>query len=228
MIADDIKKMGSNGVIHSIDTPLTPPPSTLTMLDLLPDDFSTFALGLYKTGLASDLDASHRGGGTTFVPTNTAFRRLGRRANAFLFSGAGEPCLRALMQYHLVVNHTLYSDVLYTARGDVKELDADEKRGEQGVLTAHVELPTLLQGRKMAVDVVRRGPRVLMRVNGFEHVVGKDQLARDGVLHVVDRVLVPPKRLDGMQDEDEEMSLQELKERLGGWVNVKESVHAEL
>ncbi|CAG8190766.1 unnamed protein product [Penicillium nalgiovense] len=219
-----------NGIIHIITSPLHPPPETRTMLHQAPADFSTFTLALARTKLAHHLDPAQRQGGTTFAPTNVAFRWLGEQANRFLFSRQGERCLRALMQYHIVPNRTLYSDVLYSSNGKAHGLfsghDSGNGKGEVGCAGtveedyANVRLVTLLKERDLAVDVKKRFGEVDMRVNGFSRVERLDLLARDGVVHVLDQVLVPPRKI---QDKDEgedgkELMIEELVERLDGCV----------
>jgi Secreted and surface protein containing fasciclin-like repeats len=114
-----------------------------------------------------------------------------------------------------VLNETLYSDALY-AKGDVLEFGDDESSA-----SVHVELPTVLKGRALDVDIARRGPEIEVRVNGFVRVVGLDLLASDGVLHVLDDLLIPPKKVGGKvkrNDEVTEIKVEVLKERLGGCV----------
>lgn len=201
------------------------------MLHQSPADFSTFTLALARTKLASKLDPAQRRGGTTFAPTNAAFRRLGEHANRFLFSTQGEKCLRALMQYHIVPNRTLYSDVLYSRNGKAHGLFSGHgsgnrhegkggSKGDSGLEDeyANVRLGTLLKKRDLEVDVKKGLGEVEMRVNGFGRVGRLDLLARDGVVHVLDRVLVPPRKI---QDKDEgkdgeELMIKELVERLDG------------
>lgn len=55
-------------------------------------------------------DTSTHTGGTFFAPTNLAFKKLGPKVNAFLFSRWGEKYLKALLKYHVVLDRTLYSD----------------------------------------------------------------------------------------------------------------------
>jgi uncharacterized surface protein with fasciclin (FAS1) repeats len=216
-------------MIHLLDTPLYPPPETRTLLHLAPVQFSTFSLALARTSLRHTLDPDQRQGGTIFAPTNAAFRKLGARANQFLFSAQGEKCLRALMQYHIVPNRTLYSDVLYTQNGKVKMLFSGDRgrghrHGREGVPegdSAHVVLETLLEGRKVVVDV-ERSEVVVMRVNGFVRAERLDLLARDGVVHVLDRVLIPPRRVKDRDydggDDGKEVMVEELVDRLDGCV----------
>ena len=191
-------QVGSNGILHEIDTPVVPPPNTSTIIKLLPHHFSTFALGLEKTGLAHHLTDSNRVGGTTFALTNAAFGRLGQRANEYLFSEGGRKCLQALLEYHLVPNRTLYSDVLYDEHGDVHEFESGKRDS-----SVHIELPTLLEKQKLSVDIATPGFSLIMRVNGVDRVRVHDVLAQDGVVHIVDQVLMPPKEIQGKGSEAE-------------------------
>lgn len=224
-------KKSKNGIIHIITSPLHPPPETRTILHQAPTDFSTFTLALARTKLAHNLDPAQRQGGTTFVPTNVAFRRLGEKANRFLFSRRGEGCLRTLMQYHIVLNQTFYSDVLYSSLGTSHGLfsgrhgghahEGEGKGGRGDGLEedyANVRLVTLLK-RELRVDVKKGFGEVDMRVNGFGRVGRMDLLARDGVVHVLDRVLIPPRKIqDQNEDEDGELIIEELVGRLDGCV----------
>ncbi|KAL4909707.1 hypothetical protein BDW74DRAFT_42702 [Aspergillus multicolor] len=215
IVAADIG--ASNGLIHGLDSILLPPPHTLLVLDILPTIFSTFNLGLTKTSLTEHLnttDQEKAPGFTVFTPSNHAFERLGLRINAFLFSPPGLPYLRALLKYHIVPNQTLYSDVLYKD-GHIKPF------GLKG--STHLDLPTLLEGHEIAVDVARFGPYTGFKVNGWQRVAFADALGRDGVIHVLDHVLVPPRKVDGdaetvWGDEEGDMELEEFMERLRPYV----------
>ncbi|KAF2083263.1 FAS1 domain-containing protein [Saccharata proteae CBS 121410] len=206
IVAIDI--FATNGVIHGLDSLLLPPPPVLKVIDLLPSEFSTLELGLAKTGLLDTLNTTDHAGGTFFAPSNFAFQKLGPRINAFLFSPSGIKYLKALLEYHVVVDQTLYSDAFY--RG------SEQKRTDSGYF--HVDLPTLLDDRSLSVDVAKYGPFISIKINGFSRVVVQDGIAKDGVIQVVGNVLVPPKKLS-MREEvtmwmGEEMSVEEFKERL--------------
>ncbi|KAJ5385504.1 hypothetical protein N7517_003415 [Penicillium concentricum] len=220
-----------NGIIHIITSPLHPPPETRTLLHHAPAHFSTFTLALARTKLTYSLDPAQRQGGTTFAPTNAAFRRLGEDVNRFLFSEKGEKCLHALMQYHIVPNRTLYSDVLYSHNGKAHRLFSGHGNGHghghEGECvdgpeedSAKVQLVTLLKGKDVGVDVKRVFGEVDMWVNGFSKSGRLDLLASDGVVHVLDRVLVPPRKIQDkdISEDEEELMIEELMERLNGCV----------
>ena len=174
-----------------------------------------FSRALSLTNLAKTVSPRH--GGTTFALTNDAFHALGPRVNAFLFSPQGAGCLRGLMQYHLVANRTLYSDALYEEHGKVDNFYSGH--GKKRFSSVHVELPTMFKGQKVNVDVVRRGYGTELRVNGFYRVMAVDVLASDGVMHVLDEMIFPPRRVDGKVEGkilQESVTVEMLKERFGG------------
>ena len=138
--------------------------------------------------------------------------------------------LRALLQYHIVENQTLYSDTFYTADGQIRDL------GTRGF--THLDLPTLLKvecgdgngdkkkkGPSLAVDVARFGAIGSIKLNGYHRVAFADALARDGAVHILDHVLIPPRKVKGhhVADSDEvedeaELTIEDLKDRLSDWV----------
>ena len=184
---------------------------------MLPGEFSTLELGLTKTGLLPLLnDTSNHIGGTVFAPSNFAFLKLGPRINAFLFSSYGQKYLKALLKYHVVANQTLYSDAFYKAEG------VDQSGIPKGLF--HVDLPTILEGKSLSIDIGRFGRLISIKINGFAEVTIEDGIAKDGVIQVVSSVLIPPKNVGGVmqQWQGEELSEEELKDRLEPFVGQDE------
>lgn len=224
LVAVDI--FGTNGVVHGIDSILVPPPKVAAIIDLLPGEFSTLELALGKTDLLDAVNNTKNyphEGGTLFAPSNFAFKKLGPRANAFLFSKYGQKYLKALLEYHIVVNQTLYTDAFFDATA---EKDSEVVAGGRPPYY-HFDLPTVLEGKYLAVDVSRYGPFVTIRINGFSRVTVHDGVASDGVIQVVSDVLIPPKNAAGGAQvywEGEELSVEDLKERLQPFVEEEETV----
>ncbi|XMA08952.1 hypothetical protein WAI453_001743 [Rhynchosporium graminicola] len=208
-----INIFGTNGVIHGVDSLILPPPPALKILELLPSEFSTLELALIKTGLDKTLAEAPHAGGTLFAPSNWAFTKLGPRVNAFLFSKYGEKYLAALLKYHVVANQTLYSDALYKEKSGGDKDGEEEKDIPKGYF--HIDLPTLLEDKSLSIDVARYGGLITIKINGFSSVDVQDGVAKDGVVHVVSSVLIPPKNPGeekGMVAE--EIEVEDLKERL--------------
>jgi uncharacterized surface protein with fasciclin (FAS1) repeats len=183
------------------------PPPTFPIVEATPTTFGIFSLGLYKTGLFKTLSEKPRTGGTLFAPSNAAFQKLGPHINGFLFSKFGTKYLKALLQYHVVLNSTLYSDAFYKS----EEMDATG--------FSHLDLQTELEGHAIPVDVKSWGHIIRITVNGVG-VIYSDAPTKDGVIHVVNRVLIPPRKhsheagRSSIEDSDEEWDLDEFKERL--------------
>jgi uncharacterized surface protein with fasciclin (FAS1) repeats len=120
-----------------------------------------------------------------------------------------------LLKYHVVANQTLYSDAFYKAK-DVEEQGG--KRGRHGVPKGyfHVDLQTLLDDKSLSIDVARYGGFITIKINGFSSVAVQDGIAKDGVIHVVSSVLIPPKTpgKHSEVEEEGELDLEEFKERL--------------
>ncbi|KAF9737868.1 hypothetical protein PMIN06_004295 [Paraphaeosphaeria minitans] len=207
---------GTNGVIHGVDHIIVPPPQVATIIDLLPGEFSTLELALGKTDLFDKMNSTDHPhhGGTFFAPSNFAFKKLGPRANAFLFSQYGLKYLKALLEYHIVVDQTLYSDAFFDQSGNDDERTDDYRH-------FHVDLPTVLKDKYLSVDSARYGPFVEIRINAFSRVTIHDGVASDGVIQVVSDVLIPPKTEGAKQMywTGDELSVDDLKERLAPFVD---------
>lgn len=128
--------------------------------------------------------------------------------------------MKALLKYHVVANQTLYSDAFYKAK-DVDRMGCHGRKelGEQDIPKGHfhVDLPTLLGEKSLSIDVARYGGFITIKINGFSSVAVQDGIARDGVIHVVSSILIPPKTpgaAEEQAEEDSEMDLEEFKTRL--------------
>ncbi|KAE9377654.1 Fasciclin-domain-containing protein [Stipitochalara longipes BDJ] len=214
IIATDI--LGSNGIIHIIGSLLLPPPPVSTLISHSPIEFSTLELALLKTGLDKVLQEPHTGG-TLFAPTNAAFAKLGPTVNAFLFSKLGEKHLKALIQYHIVANRTMYSDAYFMHDIDEDAVVVGEREERNAGPDFHVDLPTLLKKQSLSVDVKRWGRLIDVRINGFLSLQVVDGVAKDGVVHTMGEVLIPPKN-PGREPRDGEMEVEEFKRRFEGLV----------
>jgi len=203
----------NNGIIHAVNSLIIPPPFVGRELSLLPTRFSTLLLAYEKTDFVKYIHGVKSTGTTVFAPSNVAFERLGYRANAFLFNTeCGLKYLKALLKYQIVANTTLYSDAYY--RPDDKD---DAKVAEH----YHIDLPTLLDGKNIAVDVATWGGYTKVKLNGYILISVGDAVAKNGVIHVPARVPIPPhKHKSGSIDG--EISVEELKERLADYVDNKE------
>ncbi|KAG6356322.1 hypothetical protein INS49_015710 [Diaporthe citri] len=211
-----------NGVIHAVRSLLVPPPFVGRELSLFPGKFSTLLLAFDKTDFTSFIHGQVLNGSTIFAPDNRAFQRLGPGANAFLFNTeTGIKYLKAILKYHVVANETVYSDAYYSQGEDDSKAQDDVGRGHY-----HLDLPTLLGDKRIALDVARWAGFIRLKINGYIPIAVQDGIAKNGVVHVPANVLIPPhKDHKGGEEESSvtgEISVEELKERLAGYVEGEE------
>ena len=174
----------SNGVVHIIDTVLLPPstppspsptpspspsptpaPATKNIVQLAQSvkDLSTLVTAVIAANLTAALEA--KGPFTVFAPTNEAFAKLPAAYLKRLLDPANIKELQAILEYHVVAGAAVYSkDLHYFNR--VKTLDQGEE-----------------------VYIVKEHGAVI--VNYKSHVTAADNAATNGVVHIIDEVLIP-------------------------------------
>ncbi|KAK2742963.1 hypothetical protein FQN55_007593 [Onygenales sp. PD_40] len=195
---------GSNGGIHGLETILTPPVSASDTLNAAPSTFSTLEEGLAKTGL---LERTAHSGATYFAPTNAAFEKLGSEINSFLFSPKGKKYLTALLKYHIAVDHILYSDAYFSPAAEEPNPKPD-----------HVDLPTLIREGELSIDIANTDGTIDFTINGLVSVAVPNVPVANGVIHVLDDVIIPSPPDYEPVAEAGELTLEELIARLDFYV----------
>ena len=154
----------SNGVIHVIDSVLLPPAKLSDIVDTAVADgrFTTLAAALG----AADLVETLKGEGpfTVFAPTDDAFAKLPEGTVESLLLPENLEQLKSILLYHVVSGKVMASDV-------VTLTSAETVLGEN--VTIKVE-----DGKVFLNDTVE--------------VIITDVEASNGVIHVIDAVLLPP------------------------------------
>ncbi|KAF8470035.1 Fasciclin domain-containing protein [Kalaharituber pfeilii] len=214
------------------------------ILDLLPTEFSTTLSALYKTKLVYEVPKLTGEGLTVFAPSNRDWEKLGWKTTAFLFSDAGKHYLKALMKYHIVPNVSLYSDAFdrpKDSKSSHRDLPHAEKHyhdyGHIPQGYQHIDLQTLLDDKKISVDITRYERFLSFRVNGHSRVIFSDGIAKDGVVQVPNHVLIPPhseeEHSEGgsiweAQRKGEEVDVEELKRVLEPHVQEDQGVEGDM
>lgn len=160
----------------SLEPVLLPKTTTRTIVDIAVanDDFSSLVTAVTTAGLAETL--SSEGPFTVFAPTDNAFAQLDPDLlNDLLTNEASLPALTGILTYHVVAGRVLSSD-LGLDLGSIL-------RGE--VINGYVET---LNGAVIRIDTTPFG----IMLNGDIMVQTPDIEASNGVIHVVDSVLLPP------------------------------------
>jgi uncharacterized surface protein with fasciclin (FAS1) repeats len=172
---DTAEAEASNGILHTVDALLLPEPRTLGQLLTDSEVIAAHELAAFSTALqAADpalLDALNDprvGGVTVFAPTDAAFAVLG--ADAWQAALETPDLLGQLLSYHLLGG--------VARSGDLAAL----LTANEGV----VALQTI-QGADLVVTQTEQGVFIndaLLTVSDID--------AQNGVIHVIDAVLLPP------------------------------------
>lgn len=141
-------------------------PGTIVQVAAGNPQFSTLVSLVKKAGLAGALS---KGSLTVFAPTNAAFAYLkAHDAAAYKAATTNKAVLEKVLTYHVIGKKIPATAAIAAARKKAR------------VAT--------LEGEKISLALV--GGKI--EVNGSATVVKPDVAASNGVIHVIDRVLVPP------------------------------------
>ena len=203
VIATDI--MASNGVIHVIDGVMLPPTNksdedgdngdewndddemennnaTDSILDIAGsnNDFSILAQAVIFAGLDEALDGRRQF--TVFAPNNSAFEallsELGLTAEELLVE-ENKNLVKNILLYHVAPGNRPAEDVI----------DSDKIR--------------TLSKKFVEVEVDDGSVQVGNKENGFVNIIATDIMASNGVIHVIDGVMLPPASKDDYDDDDD-------------------------
>jgi transforming growth factor-beta-induced protein len=159
----------TNGVIHVIDTVLVPPKPDIVDTAVANGSFTVLAAALTKAGLVDALKGE--GPFTVFAPTDDAFAAALKALGITKEELLARADLADILKYHVVAGSAVMSK--------------DLKDGEQKVKT--------LQGSDLSVTVA--DGKVTLN-DGKATVVTADLACSNGVIHVIDAVVLPPQQKD--------------------------------
>ena len=163
--------LANNGIVHKIGGVLAPstpfpPTSSNTIVDIavgLPDSFSTLVTLVTQADLAGFLSQPFPY--TVFAPVDAAFGSLDPDLVAALVTTPYKMHLRSILSYHVLEGAVFASEI------------------ESGMM------PQTLNGNTISLNVNGEGE---VFVNENSQVVSANVEADNGVIHVIDNVLLPP------------------------------------
>merc|ERR1712039_281122 len=163
--------LASNGVVHVVDGVLLPPKDAEAEKNIVElaqsvDDLSTLVAAVVAGDLVETL--SSPGPFTVFAPTNEAFGALPAGTLDDLLKPENKATLVDILTYHVLPAQVLSTDLKF------------------------FQSVTTVQGKPVHVikyhDDVVVGPSI----HDLKKVTGADNLASNGVAHIIDGVLLPP------------------------------------
>merc|ERR1711990_1279108 len=162
----------SNGVAHIIDGVMLPPQSltsekpNIVELAQSVDDLSTLVAAVVAGDLVETL--SSPGPFTVFAPTNEAFGHLPAGTLDSLLKPENKDQLVDILTYHVLPAQVLSTDLKFF----------------QSVET--------VEGKNLHVFKYGSKVKVGPSSKDLKNVVGADNLASNGVAHIIDGVMLPP------------------------------------
>ena len=167
VIVADVK--AANGVIHVIDNILMPPVGNIVATAVANPDFSYLVAAVLRASQGStNVAALLSGDGplTVFAPTNQAFINAGFATIADI-TAASPDALTPILAYHVVVGRVFSSD-----------------------LTNNMSVPMYAGGN--TTITLTGGPKIKGNGNAMAHnIIKTDIVTTNGVIHVIDGVLLP-------------------------------------
>lgn len=164
ILATDVP--ASNGVVHIIDKVILPADKDIVATAQSISDFTTLATAVSNAELVATLQGT--GPFTVFAPTNAAFAAsladLEVTAVGDLLTTAARPLLTKVLKYHVVSGRVLKADI--TPNTPITTVEG----GTFSISPAFV----ITDGRNRSINITKT-----------------DVFASNGVIHVVDKVILP-------------------------------------
>lgn len=160
----------SNGVIHVIDNVIVPPSKSLVEIALDDPNFSELVslVQAADPAVVAALSNASENGLTVFAPTNAAFEKLYQiTPKSTLTDPSNRALLTSVLLYHVVPGRVFSPDLLNI-----------------GAPVATAESTTV------AFDL-NGGAKVVGKTSGNSNITAANILATNGVIHVIDTVLLP-------------------------------------
>jgi transforming growth factor-beta-induced protein len=171
VVATDIE--GSNGVVHVINRTLLPPSQTIAgIVTSLANDgqFTALLAAVARIQPLLEAASNEEANLTVFAPTDAAFAAALTALGAESLDDVNDEALTAILQHHIVGARAFSTDL---SSGDVPTLN--------GNITVNTSNLTLTSSSGNTVNLVTTSLNIL---------------ATNGVIHVIDAVLVPQEILD--------------------------------
>ena len=171
----------SNGVIHVIDAVILPESRTIAeiVVESAGAETPEFATLLAAVSAADpavlELLSNPEAELTVFAPTDAAFAAVGEETLGAVL--ADQALLTSILQYHVMVGKIYSTDVATVIEENMEAVMGDG-----------VELPTALEGVSVVLTANEAGEVFL----NDSQIVVTDIDAANGVIHVIDAVLLPP------------------------------------
>ncbi|MGL4543235.1 MAG: fasciclin domain-containing protein [Polymorphobacter sp.] len=155
-------KLLAAAVAIAVTSPVLAAPGTIPVVATQAGQFTTLVAALKAAGLVDTL--AGKGPFTVFAPTDAAFAKLPAGTVKSLLEPANKAKLTSILTYHVVPGKTLST-----------------------ALAGKTLTVKTVEGASLKIDATGSS----VKVNNAT-VIGADVAASNGVIHVIDTVLMPP------------------------------------
>ncbi|HJW15512.1 MAG TPA: fasciclin domain-containing protein [Flavisolibacter sp.] len=152
-----------NGIIHAIDRVLMPPAGNIVEVAAANPNFTYLVAAVQRAGLVDALAGA--GPLTVFAPTNQAFIDAGFPTVASI-EAAPASALIPILTYHVLAGRAFSSDLI------------------------NGQMLTMLSGGITTISLTN-GAQIDGAISAPSNIIQTDVVATNGVIHVIDRVLLP-------------------------------------
>ena len=136
------------------------------------DDFSTLVTAVKAAELVEVLQS--KGPFTVFAPTNDAFGKLPKETLSSLLKPENKATLQKILTYHVVKGNLMASDVLSAVKKNGGEMKVKSVSGDSFTVTT--------QGGKVVIKDAKGNTSTIVKT---------DVKSSNGVIHVIDTVILP-------------------------------------
>ncbi|XP_059156133.1 periostin-like [Physella acuta] len=176
----------TRGYVHGLEAVLTPPRKTVMQYILNRTDISTFTSWVVDSNLINFITDDDDV--TVFIPNNAAFQKLSAETHTYLNSHPS--VIQEILRYHIVSTMTVFSAGM---KDSLTLTSADAHHDELMVLG------------EIHVRDVSTQPTYCYLQGGLQvnhaKIVEKDISTLDGVIHIIDSVLIPYRTLVSIADQ---------------------------
>lgn len=175
-------------------TPEQLPETTKSIVEIATttDDFSTLVEALVKADLVSALDGN--GPYTVFAPTNAAFDMLFKDLGVNGIEDLPAEALKPILLYH-VIGSSVESTELNEGYVETLNTNTSDELGVKLFIELNNQ-KTLTRGADAETGEIKAKLAQSVMINGSTSVITADVKATNGVIHVIDKVLLPPTVVD--------------------------------
>jgi transforming growth factor-beta-induced protein len=180
------------------DDDVTPQPMPETSKSIVEiatttDDFSILTEALIKADLVSALQGE--GPYTVFAPTNSAFNMLFNDLGVNGIQDIPAETLKPILLYHVIAAEAQSSDIETGYFESLNTYSADNEAVKL-YISADSQKAALTRGTNAETGEIKSKLAQSVMINGSTSVVTADVRATNGIIHVIDKVLLPPTVVD--------------------------------